>query len=172
MALEIIVTATLSTAATVVGAVGLDRISLRRSRHTTREQQQREAAGTFVDVMRQIRDLLRRSQYEQLTPNAWAEAITRLGQVDDDFGQRLPNAWGHLRRSVRGAVAEYTGGVAMSDIDACMREHPLALPDPKWLNNALEYCDYVCHRLQQWQDAPYDHGPLLAYDPWLARATV
>lgn len=172
MAFEMIVTATLSTAAAVVGAVGLDRISLRRSRHTAREQQQREAAGAFGDVMRQIRKLLRRSQYEQLTPDAWAEAITRLGKVDDDFAQRLPAAWGHLRRSVRGAVGEYTGGVAMSDIDACMREHPLALPDPKWLNNALEYCDYTCHRIQQWQDAPYMPCPFLAYDPWLARATV
>lgn len=56
----------------------------------------------------------------------------------------------------------------MADIDKRMVEYPLATPDPEWLNHAIDYLEYVVHKLQRWQDEPMRSEVLLGFDAWLA----
>lgn len=149
-----------------------DRLALRRERDRDRIARCREAADLLLPHLRHLRALARDSEIDDAHPRAWSEAVTGLARAYDDIGHRLPDEWHHLHRSVRGAVGEFAGGVAMSDLDKRMVDYPLPPHDHEWLTNALEYLDYAISQLQHWRDDPSPRRGqdqhLRAFDPWLA----
>lgn len=155
-----------------LGVLG-DRLTLHRDARSDQIALAREAAARLLPELRRPRDLARDSRQDELHPRAWADAITGFTRAYDDFGHRLPDGWRHVLRSVRAAVGEFAGGVVDADLDKRMVDYPLPARDFNWLNNAIEYLEYVVWRLQVWNDSPLSRDgarrQLLAFDPWLAR---
>lgn len=156
----------------VLGAFA-DRIAVRRERDRDRRVLFREAGDVLLLHLRLLRDVARDSQYDNHQPREWAECMTGFCRAHDDLGHRLPSTWGHMKRSVRAAVGEFAGGVAMADVDKRMVDYPLPPHDQKWLTNAVEYLEYVIFRMQAWRDDPTTSvrrtPKLLDFDSWLAR---
>ncbi len=104
-------------------------------------------------------------------PVGWVEAVGALFTAMDGVITRLPERWGHLERSLRAALGEVVGPVAVSDVDPEMREYELAEYSRQWAMHAEEYFDYVIHRLQRWRDDPKRGDvvapELLSFDGWL-----
>jgi hypothetical protein len=154
-----------------LGVLG-DRLTLRREARNDQIALAREATSRLLPELRRLRDLARDSRHDELHPRAWAEAITGFTRAYDDFGHRLPDGWRHVQRSVRAAVGEFAGGVVDADLDKRMVDYPLPVHDHVWLNNAIDYLEYVIWKVQVWNDAPLSRQvqrlPLLAFDPWLA----
>ena len=167
----------LSTLLPLVSGVALgvlgDRLTFRRDARNDQIVLAREAATRLLPELRRLRDLARDSRHDELHPRAWAEAITGFTRAYDDFGHRLPAGWRHIQRSVRAAVGEFAGGVVDADLDKRMVDYPLPARDYTWLNNAIDYLEYVVWRLQVWNDTPLGRDvqrrQLLAFDAWLAR---
>lgn len=151
----------------LLGVLG-DRLALRRENGRDRLARARDAAQALLPPLRRLRDLARDSQHETHHPRVWSEAIAAFARCCDDVGHRLPDNWRHLRQSVRAAVGEFVGGVAMADLDKRMVDYPLAAPDPEWLMHAVDYLEYVVRLVQQWQDEPSHRRVLLGFDAWLA----
>jgi hypothetical protein len=151
----------------LLGVLG-DRLALRRENGRERVSRARDAAEVLLPPLRRLRDLARDSEHDTHHPRAWSEAMTAFNRCYDDVGHRLPDGWRHLRHSVRAAVGEFVGGVAMADLDKRMVDYPLPAPDPEWRMHAVDYLEYVVRLVQQWQDEPTSPRVLLAFDAWLA----
>jgi hypothetical protein len=165
----------LSTTLPLVSGVALgvlgDRLTLRRDAHNDQIALAREAAGRLLPELRRLRDLARDSRHDELHPRQWGEAVTGFTRAYDDYGHRLPDRWQHVQRSVRAAVGEFAGGVVDADFDKRLVDYPLPARDYTWLNNAIDYLEYVVWMLQVWNDSPLGRRvrrrQLLASDPWL-----
>ena len=148
----------------------ISRTTLQRSAAEERRTQRLHAADSVLPGARRLRQLLRELPTNR-DPAPWVEAVAEQFTAIDGVITRLPAPWGHLERSLRAALGEVVGPVAVSDVDPEMREFELAEYNRRWAMHAEEYFDYVIHRLQLWRDDPKRGDvaapELLSFDGWL-----
>lgn len=163
-------------AAVVSGAFGLaggaliSRMTLQRSAAEERRAQRLNAADAILPGVRLLRQMLRELPTNRDAAR-WVQAVAELFAAMDGVITRLPDSWGHLERSLRAALGEVVGPVAVSDIDPEMREFELAEYSRQWAMHAEEYFAYAIHRVELWRDDPKRGDvaapELLSFDGWL-----
>ncbi|WP_210441315.1 hypothetical protein [Nocardioides xinjiangensis] len=88
----------------------------------------------------------------------------------DQYRHRLPAGAQHLGRSVRAAVGEALGGVALSSLDNRMVGYELAQHDEQWNETARRYLLDCLKWMDAWvarSRLPFRQPKILAFDPWL-----
>lgn len=168
--METLLAAVVSGAFGLAGGALISRMTLQRSAAEERRAQRLNAADAILPGARLLRQMLRELPTNR-DVGRWVEAVAELVAAMDGVITRLPNSWGHLERSLRAALGEVVGPVAVSDIDPEMREFELAEFSQQWGMHTEEYFDYVIHRLQLWRDDPKRGAAvapeLLSFDGWL-----
>lgn len=151
----------------VLGVVA-DRLTYRREKRRDRELLAREAARLLAPAVRRLQGLTRDStEGAGRHPRAWSEAMAAFVDAYELTGHRLPPPWRHLKHSVRAAVGEFAGGVAVSDVDRRLIDYPLPKHSEEWRTAADDYLGYACGALQRWGDDASAGLKLLAFDEWL-----
>ena len=103
----------------------------------------------------------------------WFEATEGALNAIEAETHRLPEGWGHLRRSIRAAIGEATGMFAFADRSP--PPDPTAeLPErcPTWADNAEEHLAYARRSVRTWRDletSPRRAPELVDFDTWLNR---
>ena len=89
----------------------------------------------------------------------------------DEYRARLPESAQHMGRSVRMALGEALGGVALSSLDNRMIGYELSRHDEKWNETARLYLLDCLKWIDMWaarSRLPFRQPRLLAFDAWLA----
>lgn len=116
----------------VLGGVA-DRLTYRREKRRDQGLLAREAARLLAPSLRRLQGLVRYSaEGGARHPGAWSEAMASFVDAFELVGHRLPPGWRHLQRSVRCAVGEFAGAVAVSDIDKRLVDYPLPDHNGEW----------------------------------------
>lgn len=143
------------------------RFSRRAERETEGRSLRREASADLSAPLRDLRTTIRSWGRVKVTQVEVASAVIAWSEAIDRQGHRLPPKWQHVGRSVRAAVGEVFGGVAMSDLSPEMASYPLASPDFLWQNFADEYVTYVIDAIVRWGDSQSTIAKLNDFDAWL-----
>lgn len=153
----------------VLGVVA-DRLTYRLEKRRDRELLAREAARLLAPAVRRLQRLTRESTPGGARhPRAWSEAMASFVEAYELTGHRLPPSWRHLKHSVRAAVGEFAGGVAVSDVDTRLVDYPLPDHSEEWRGAADDYLGYACGALQRWGDDSSASLKLLGFDEWLSQ---
>jgi hypothetical protein len=161
------VTSTITLGIGLVLGVVADRLTYRREKQRDRELLAREAARLLAPAVRRLQGLARESTPGGARhPRAWSEAMASFVEAYELTGHRLPPSWRHLKHSVRGAVGEFAGGVAVSDVDTRLVDYPLPEHSEEWRAAADDYLGYACGALQRWGDDSSASLKLLGFDDW------
>ena len=158
----------------ITGVMGY-RLALRKSHRDEFGSQRREAADTVLPGLIELRDLIRgRGSPATATAAVWSRTVVTTFDALESMQHRFPDGWRHMGRSVRGAVGEFAGGVASSDLVRYGTELHLAPYCGKWAAYGEDYLSYTIRSLREWRDEPRSgrrHVPeLLQFDSWLHRS--
>lgn len=151
----------------LVGSYAGYRLSGRASQAAHARSICREAAADLSAPIRDLRSMARRLGRIDVTQAEVASSVVAWSEAFDRQGHRLPAEWRHVGRSVRAAVGEVFGGVAMADLRPDMASYPLAEPDFKWQDFADEYLTYVLDAVVRWGDGERAGRKLRDFDSWL-----
>lgn len=143
------------------------RFSGRALRAADKRLARREAAADLSASLRDLRSMSRSLGRVELDQREVASAMTAWFEAFDRHWQRLPTAWRHVGRSVRGAVGEVFGGVAMVDLRPEMATCPLEGSDFQWQEFADDYLTYVVDAVARWADGDGLPRKLRSFDSWL-----
>ncbi|WP_261819852.1 hypothetical protein [Nocardioides sp. OK12] len=152
----------------LVGSYAGYRLSGRASRAAETRSIGREAAADLCAPLRDLRSMSRRWGRVELAQGEVGSAVIAWSEAFDRQGHRLPTDWRHVGQSVRAAVGEVFGGVAVADIRPEMAAYPLADPDFKWQDFADDYLTYVLDAVVRWGDGDRSARKLRNFDSWLA----
>jgi hypothetical protein len=151
----------------LLGSYAGYRLSSRATRLTERRSVCREAAADLCAPLRDLRSMSRRWGRVELARGDVASAVVAWSEAFDRQSHRLPADWRHVGRSVRGAVGEVFGGVAIAHLRPEMAAYPLAEPDFKWQDFADDYITHVLDALVRWGDGDRAAPALRDFDRWL-----
>lgn len=143
------------------------RFTVRAARATESRSIRREAAADLSSPLRDLRSMTRRWGRADLSQEEIGSAVVSWSEAFDRQRHRLPNDWQHMGRSVRAAVGEVFGGVALADLRPDMASYPLAEPDFEWQDFADDYITYVIDAVVRWGDEQRIASKLRNFDSWL-----
>lgn len=144
------------------------RLSCRQARTELREQSRRDAAAELCAALIDIRAIVRSSRYEPVTPADVARSAVAWGEACERQNHKLPDSWGHVRRSMRSALGEHFGAVVFADLDPTATRFELPEVDPEWQENVEYYLHYAIDRLARWGEGELDNRTtLMNFDAWL-----
>ncbi|WP_217615963.1 hypothetical protein [Cellulomonas sp. GbtcB1] len=157
--------------AALVGAAIATIAAIAAHRSKDRAAGRRSAADAICPRLQDLLQLVRKWDRDAAVVR-WFEATEGALNAIEAESHRLPEGWGHLRRSIRAAIGEATGTFAFADRGA----HDLTaeLPErcPTWADNAEEYLTYALKSVRTWRDlAPSSRRSpeLVDFDTWLHR---
>lgn len=153
-----------------VGAFATARFGYRQAAFAELDKRRYEIAESMIAPLVELRRLLRNAENSR-SIREWAVAIEAGYEVLDDARHSLPSSLGHLKRSVRAAIGEAMGGVAISDLDPRMADYELAPYDAQWTTYAEEYVDGAINTIRSWRDASRDKASKITmsnFDDWLS----
>lgn len=108
-------------------------MTYRLEKRRDRDLLAREATRLLAPAVRRLQGLARDSTPGGARhPRAWSEAMASFVESYELTGHRLPPSWRHLKHSVRAAVGEFAGGVAVSDVDTRLVDYPLPEYSEEW----------------------------------------
>lgn len=151
----------------LIGSYAGYRLSGRAVRAADWRSIRREAAADLSAPLRDLRGMTRRWGRVGLSQREVGSAIVAWSEAFDRQGHRLPSEWRHVGRSVRAAVGEVFGGVAMADLRPEMANYPLAEPNFQWQDFADDYLTHVLDAVVRWGDGQGSGVKLRAFDSWL-----
>lgn len=153
----------------LVGSYAGYRLSSRATRSTEARTICREAGADLCAPLRDLRSMSRRWGRVELTQDEVGSAVVAWSEAFDRQSHRLPAEWRHVGRSVRAAVGEVFGGVAIAHLRPEMAAYPLAKPDFKWQDFADDYITYVLDALVRWGDSDRSGPAIWDFDRWLEK---
>jgi hypothetical protein len=151
----------------LVGSYAGYRFSGRASKAADARSVCREAAADLSAPIRDLRSMARRRGHIDVTQAEVASSVVAWSEAFDRQGHRLPAQWRHVGRSVRAAVGEVFGGVAMADLRPDLASCPLAEPDFKWQHFADDYLTHVLDAVVRWGDGERAGRKPCDFDSWL-----
>ena len=151
----------------LVGSYAGYRLSGRALRAAEARSIRREAAADLSASLRDLRSLTRRWGRVEVSQAEVGSAFVAWSEAFDRQGHRLPAQWRHTGRSVRAAVGEVFGGVAMADLRPEVGAYPLAEQDFKWQDFADDYLTHVLDAVVRWGDWQRSAPKLRDFDSWL-----
>ena len=160
----------MTTAGASVGAFISGRFGLVLADRSEITRRRREAADEVIETLSNLRRLMRNAE-NSTDFDQWASVVSSAYDAVDDARHRLPRGWRHLKRSLRAAIGEAVGGVAMVDLRAPSQQL-LGTFNHRWVEYALEYIDLTLDSTRRWRDAKPSMASkinLLSYDDWLAK---
>lgn len=131
----------------------------------------RSAADAICPRLQDLLQLVRKWDRDAAVVR-WFEATEGALNAIEAETHRLPEGWGHLRRSIRAAIGEATGMFAFAD--RSLPDPTAELPErcPTWADNAEEYLAYALRSVRTWRDlaaSPRRAPELVDFDTWLNR---
>jgi hypothetical protein len=165
--MELLISAVPGLIAGLFGSYTAYRLSTRTARDAESRAIRREASADLSAPLRDLRTMTRRWGRAELSQAEVASAVVAWSEAFDRQGHRLPDKWRHVGRSVRAAVGEVFGGVAMVDLRPNMGDYPLAEPNFKWQDFADDYLTFVLNAVVRWGDAQPRSTTLHDFDSWL-----
>lgn len=144
------------------------RLSSRASRTADVRSIRHEAAADLSAPIRDLRTMSRRWGRVELGQAEVSSAVIAWSEAFDRQAHRLPTEWRHVGRSVRAAIGEVFGGVAIADIRPEMAAYPLAKPNFKWQDFADDYLTHVLDAIVRWGDGEPSARNLRSFDSWLS----
>lgn len=165
--MDVILSALLGTLAGLVGSYAGYRFTGRAARAAEFRAVRREAAADLSSPLRDLRSMVRRWGRVDLAQEEVGSALVAWAEAFDRQRHRLPEEWQHIGRSVRAAVGEVFGAVALADLRPDMTTNPLAAPDFEWQDFADDYITYVLDVVVRWGDQQRASSKLHNFDAWL-----
>jgi hypothetical protein len=163
-----VATGTSSIAALAAAWIGA-RAGVRREWRLRKREGLAEAAGEVAEALRAVREVVRRSEYDQANPNDVHGALTAFQAAWDKHEHRFPKRWPQLQREINFAVGTHFGPVGWSNRFLDQADAPFLPRDALWGENAEGYLDHVIRHTARWGDEPGRRQPApLRFDPWLA----
>jgi hypothetical protein len=151
----------------LLGSYAGFRLSARATRDAESRATRREASADLSAPLRDLRTMTRRWGRVEMSQGEVASAVVAWSEAFDRQGHRLPDEWRHVGRSVRAAVGEVFGGVAMADLRPDMGDYPLAEPNFTWQDFADDYLTFVLNAIVRWGDGQPTSTSLHDFDSWL-----
>jgi hypothetical protein len=152
--MELLISALPGVLSGLVGSYAGYRLSGRAVRAADSRSIRREASTDLSAPLRDLRSMARRWGRVDVSQGEVGSAVVAWSEAFDRQGHRLPPEWRHVGRSVRAAVGEVFGGVAMADLRPEMVAYPLAEPDFRWQDFADDYLTHVLDAVVRWGDDP------------------
>jgi hypothetical protein len=165
--MELFIAVAPGVASGLLGSYAGYRLSSRATRATETRAIRREAAADLCAPLRDLRGMSRRWGRVELAQVEVGSAVVAWSEAFDRQGHRLPADWRHVGRSVRAAVGEVFGGVAIAHLRPEMAAYPLAEPDFRWQDFADDYITHVLDALVRWGDSDRSARALRDFDSWL-----
>ncbi|MFT2816835.1 hypothetical protein [Leifsonia sp. A12D58] len=167
----VLLTATLITtiAGAFIGAFASSRFSYKHQAQAEQDKR-RYALGERVLVpLLELRKMLRAVKHSR-SKEGWAITANAAYDALDDARHLMPLSLSHLKRSVRSALGEAIGGVALSDQTPKLADSELEPYNYQWVTYADEYIEHAIDTIRRWRDAPpstAESVTMLDFDKWL-----
>lgn len=134
-------------------------------------ERNRGAAVDLAAALRDLRTLLRRRGHLPVSPREVSNAVGAWTEAWDRQKHLVPATYGSAGSSVRAAVGELFGAVALVDLRPDLADYPLADPDFMWQDFGACYIDHVLDALVRWGDGTTEtRKKILSFDQWLVKS--
>jgi hypothetical protein len=165
--MELVAAALPGVLAAFVSSYAAYRFTGRAGRASESRAIRREAAADLSSPLRDLRSMTRRWGRVDVSQEDVVSAVMAWSEAFDRQRHRLPKQWLHVGRSVRAALGEVFGGIALADLRPDMVSDPLTEPDFEWQDFADDYITYVLDAVVRWGDGQGSKLRLHHFDSWL-----
>lgn len=130
-----------------------------------------EAAKDCLQRFKHLRELLTQER-SAVTHRTWVGAVAEALEALDDAAHVIPPGMRTLRPSVRAAIGEALGSIALLQLEPEVRTWPIDAKSKRWNRYAWEYLDFASDALRVWRDSDNKTAfkvQLMSFDEWLER---
>lgn len=140
----------------------------RAERKRELRERNRAASLDLAASLRDLRTLLRRRGHLPVSSREVSNAVGAWTEAWDRQKHLVPATYSSAGSSVRAAVGEVFGAVALVDLRPDLADYPLAEPDFMWQDFGASYIDYVLDALVRWGDVTAEtRKQIVSFDRWL-----
>jgi hypothetical protein len=160
-----------TTVGAFIGAWFSSRFAYTHQGRAERDKRRQTAGDETLAPLVKLQKLLQNAQFSR-SNKEWVATIQASYDALDDARHLMPPALGHLKRSVRSALGEAMGGVAITDLSPALKNHEMEPYEYRWVTYAEEYLSGVIDAIRRWRDASGSNAASVTYsdfDGWLAQ---
>lgn len=166
VAIGLIGTLVVTVVGAFIGAFASSHFTGRRDDRAFQKERRLAAADEMLESLDLILRMLRNPGRNLLAAD-WIKPIDGYYTAADDAWYILPAGLRHARRSVRAALGETLGIVAMVDFRPDLDQGEGVSEPDHWRGYAADYVSGVMSRLREWRDTGKPTVRMLDFDGWL-----
>ncbi|TFD37763.1 hypothetical protein E3T40_04010 [Cryobacterium sp. TMT1-19] len=154
-----------------LGAFASSFFTGRRDRQTFQKERRVAAAEEMLGSLNAILRMLRNSRGHTAAAD-WIRPIDSYYEAAEDAWHVMPPGMRHAKRSVRAALGETLGVVAIVDFRSDLGPGEQVSEPDEWRGYAADYVSGLMGRLREWRDTGKTTVSMLSFDDWLRVNTL